>query len=251
MGRLTGKVAIVTGAGQGAGAGCALAMASEGASILLVGRTLSKLEGVAKEIEARGAKALAFSADITDRTALRAIVDKAIESFGRIDALVNAAQAPEMRSARLLDIDDDVVQELWTSGPVATLALMRFCHPHMKAAGGGSIINFASGALRVPADYGVYAGCKAAIETIGRAASVEWGPDNIRVNTVVPFVLSPAMDLDMPADVQERVAAKLPLRRLGRPEEDIGRTVAFLASEDSAYMTGNLVTIDGGSWSQK
>jgi NAD(P)-dependent dehydrogenase (short-subunit alcohol dehydrogenase family) len=251
MNDLTGKVAIVTGAGQGAGGGCALALASAGASLVLAGRTLGKLERMATAVEARGAKAHCIAGDVTERATISALVKDAVEKFGRIDVLVNAAQAPEMRAARLLDIEDEAIAELWNSGPVATLALMRACHPVMRANGGGSIINFASGALRAPEDYGVYAGCKAAIETLSRAAAIEWGPDNIRVNTVIPFVMSPALELDLSAEVQAQVGGKLPLGRIGRPEEDIGRAVAFLAGDGAAYVTGNLIKLDGGGWNQR
>lgn len=251
MQELNGKVAIVTGAAQGAGGGCALAMASAGASLVLVGRTLSKLERMAGEVERRGARVHCVAGDITRAETIASITAEAVARFGRIDALVNAAQAPEMRAARLLDIDDAAIAELWNSGPVATLALMRACHPIMRAGGGGSIINFASSAVRTPEDYGVYASCKAAIETLSRAAAIEWGPDNIRVNTVVPFVHSPALELDLPPEVQSQVAARLPLGRIGRPEQDIGRAVAFLAGDGAAYVTGNLIKLDGGGWSQR
>jgi NAD(P)-dependent dehydrogenase (short-subunit alcohol dehydrogenase family) len=101
--------------------------------------------------------------------------------------------------------------------------------------------------MRAPANYGVYAGCKAAILAISRAAAVEWGPDGIRVNTVSPFVQSPALDADSTPDQQRAAAARLPLRRIGSPEE-IGRVVAFLAGDAASYITGNLLVADGGSW---
>ncbi|RBY87459.1 SDR family NAD(P)-dependent oxidoreductase [Blastococcus sp. TF02A-26] len=250
-GRLTGRVAIVTGAGQGAGRGCALALAAEGASVVCVGRTRAPLESVAAQIAAAGGTARVSPADVTGAAARLAVVDDTVAAFGRLDVLVNAAQAPAMRAADLLDVTDAEIAELWTSGPVATLALMRACHPHMKAAGGGSIVNFASGALRRPAHYGVYAGVKAAIETIGVAAAVEWGPDGIRTNTVVPIVESPSLDLDLTAEQRERYRAGIPLGRIGRPEEDVGRAVAFLAGDDAAYVSGNTLRLDGAAWSAR
>ncbi|WP_029430252.1 SDR family NAD(P)-dependent oxidoreductase [Blastococcus sp. URHD0036] len=251
VGRLTGRVALVTGAGQGGGRGCALALAAEGAAVVCVGRNPGKLEAVVAEIGATGGTALAAPADVTDPADRRAAVDSAVAAFGRLDVLVNAAQSPEMRAADLLDVTDEDVAELWASGPVATLALMRACHPHLKAAGGGSIVNFASGALRRPAHYGVYAAVKAAIETIGKAAAAEWGPDGIRTNTVVPIVDSPSMERDLTAEQRERYRAGIPLGRIGRPEEDIGRAVAFLAGDDAAYLSGNTLRLDGGSWSAR
>ncbi len=245
--RLDGRVAIVTGAAQGAGGGAALELAREGASVVLVGRTRSKLDAKAAEISEMGGSTLVIAADVADTPAMSAVVESTIASFGRVDALVCAAQSPEMRRARLLEIDDATITELWQSGPAATLALMKACHPHMQAAGTGSIVTFASGAMRAPANYGVYAACKAAILTISRAAAVEWGPDGIRVNTVSPYVRSPALDADSTPDQQAASSERLPLRRIGSPEE-IGRVVAFLAGDASSYMTGNLVTLDGGSW---
>jgi NAD(P)-dependent dehydrogenase (short-subunit alcohol dehydrogenase family) len=246
-GRLAGKVAIVTGAAQGAGWGAAYAMAAEGASIVLVGRTRAKLERASDELLPLGIETFVAPCDVTGAPGMAGVVADTVAQFGAVDVLVCAAQAPDVRSGSLLETGDSFAEELWRSGPLATLSLMKACHPHMVRRGGGSIITFASGAMHSPAGYGVYAGCKAAILTISRAAAVEWGPDGIRVNTVSPLVLSPSLEIDVPADVQDAVARRLPLRHIGDPEE-IGRAVAFLASDDASYVTGNLLTLDGGSW---
>jgi NAD(P)-dependent dehydrogenase (short-subunit alcohol dehydrogenase family) len=244
QGKLAGKVAIVTGAGQGAGMGASLAMAAEGAAVILFGRTLAKLEAVARRIVERGGEAVPFAGDVTREADLDACIGLAIDRFGRIDILVNAAQSPEMRRAKLLDITREDILELWSSGAAATLIFMRLVHPHMVKAGGGSIINFGSGAQYGPANYGVYAGVKAAIEKISRAASQEWAHDGIRVNTVVPMVQSPASDAD-PTD-NETLIRFIPMRRIGDPEQDIGRPIAFLASDESSYITGSILMLDGG-----
>jgi NAD(P)-dependent dehydrogenase (short-subunit alcohol dehydrogenase family) len=248
VGKLQGKVAIVTGASQGSGYGAAIAMAREGAAIVLVSRTRAKLEAVSAEIAAFGGESLVYPADVTARPALESIVAAAAERFGRIDILVNAAQAPEMRSALIAEITDAEIDELWRSGVVATLALMRAVRPHMIAVGAGSIINFGSSTIQVPAHYGVYAGVKAAIQSISRAAAVEWAQDKIRVNTVVPMAASPAAALDFArAEGREEMALKLiPLGRMGDPATDIGRPIVFLASDDSAFITGSTLCPDGG-----
>ncbi len=243
-GKLDGKVAIVTGSGQGAGMGAALAMSAEGAAVVLFGRTLSKVEKVAAEIAVRGGRAVAFGGDVTREADIAACIDLTLKTYGRIDILVNAAQSPEMRMAKLLDISREDIFELWNSGAAATLIFMRAVHPHMLKAGGGSIINFGSGAQYGPAHYGVYAGVKAAIEKISRAAAMEWARDGIRVNTVVPMVNSPANDADPTSN--ETLTRIIPLRRIGDPEHDIGRPIAFLASEESAYITGSVLMLDGG-----
>jgi NAD(P)-dependent dehydrogenase (short-subunit alcohol dehydrogenase family) len=248
VGKLEGRVAIVTGASQGSGYGAAIAMAREGAAIVLVSRTRAKLEAVAAEIAGFGGRSLVHPADVSDRAALEGIVAATVERFGRIDVLVNAAQAPEMRSALIADITDAEVDELWRSGAVATLALMRAVRPHMVAAGGGSIINFGSGSIHVPAHYGVYAGVKAAIQAISRAAALEWAKDRIRVNTVLPMAASPAAALDF-AQAEGRedlVVQSIPLGRMGDPATDIGEPIAFLASDESKFITGSTFSLDGG-----
>lgn len=242
--KLNGKVAIVTGAGQGGGMGAALALAAEGAAVLLFGRTRAKLTQVAEQITGRGGQAAVFAGDVTVEADLKGVIDLALSRFGRLDILVNAAQSPEMRNAPLLDIEPAVVAELWNSGAAATLAFMRLVHPHMKAGGGGSIINFGSGAQFGPKHYGVYAGVKAAIQAISRAAALEWAEDGIRVNMVVPMVASPATDADPTPN--EVLAKVIPAGRIGDPEKDIGRPIAFLAGEDSGFITGSTVMLDGG-----
>ncbi len=248
MGKLEGKVAIVTGASQGSGYGAARAMAREGAAVVLVSRTRAKLEEVAREIEAAGGKALAYPCDVTDRPALEAMVTEAAARYGRIDVLVNAAQSPVIRTAPLAEISDEDVSELWESGAVATLALMRAVRPHMIAAGGGSIVNFASGAVHNPQFYGVYAGVKAAIQAISRAAAIEWAKERIRVNVVFPMSQSPAADADFALEEgrAEKVAKGIPLGRVGDPVEDIGNPIAFLASEEARFITGTTVALTGG-----
>jgi 2-hydroxycyclohexanecarboxyl-CoA dehydrogenase len=248
MGKLDGKVAIVTGASQGSGYGASVAMAREGATIVLVSRTRAKLESVAREIEAAGGVAMVHPADVTDRAAITVMVEDVAARFGRIDVLVNAAQSPVIRTAPIAEISDADVSELWESGAVATLALMRAVRPHMIAAGGGSIVNFGSGAVHNPQFYGVYAGVKAAIQAISRAAAIEWAKEGIRVNVVFPMSESPAADADFALEEgrTEAVRRGIPLGRMGDPVEDIGQPIAFLASDESRFITGTTVALTGG-----
>lgn len=248
MGKLDGKVAIVTGASQGSGYGASVAMGREGATIVLVSRTRAKLESVAREIEAAGGVAMVHPADVTDRAAITVMVEDVAARFGRIDVLVNAAQSPVIRTAPIAEISDADVSELWESGAVATLALMRAVRPHMIAAGGGSIVNFGSGAVHNPQFYGVYAGVKAAIQAISRAAAIEWAKEGIRVNVVFPMSESPAADADFALEEgrTEAVRRGIPLGRMGDPVEDIGQPIAFLASDESRFITGTTVALTGG-----
>jgi NAD(P)-dependent dehydrogenase (short-subunit alcohol dehydrogenase family) len=242
-GALTGKVALVTGAGQGAGQGVAEALAEGGATVAVVGRTRSKLETVVEGIESSGGQAVAVRCDVGSTDEIDATVEEVVSRFATVDILVNAAHH-NTRGGALLDVDDEDVDLLWRTGPLATLRFMRRCHPHL--AGGGSIVNFGSGAQFAPEGYGVYAGTKDAIQAITRAAAVEWGRDGIRANVIVPHVTSPSMEAAL-ADPARRARslANIPIGRFGEPA-DIGRVAAFLAGPDAAFVTGQTLLVDGG-----
>jgi len=246
--QLTGRSAIVTGAGQGGGYGAALALARAGAGVLLMGRTREKLEGVADEIQGFGGTAMVHAGDVTVRADREAAIAAALSRFGKIDILVNAAQSPEDRNSPLLETDPAVMEDMWQSGFVATLEFMRACQPHMREAGGGAIINFSSSSLTVARNHGVYGGVKAAVQIMSRAAALEWAPDKIRVNVVFPLVASPAYYTFVKNHPDHATAfeAGIPLGRIGDPERDIGRAIVFLASDDSGYMTGATLPLDGG-----
>jgi NAD(P)-dependent dehydrogenase (short-subunit alcohol dehydrogenase family) len=248
MGTLAGKVAIVTGAGQGVGRGVALALARQGACVSLVGRTPEKLQAVAGEIEACGGRALAIACDVKQAGDVETVVAQTVTAFGGIDILVNNAQ--EVPLGTLLAVTDEAFLAGFNSGPLATLRFMRACQPHMKARGGGSIINLASAASERwdMSGYGCYAAVKQAIRALTRAASAEWGADGIRVNSIAPHALSPGMQAWIDARPEEARAfiATIPLGRLGDCEADIGRVVAFLAGPDAAYISGATLPVDGG-----
>jgi NAD(P)-dependent dehydrogenase (short-subunit alcohol dehydrogenase family) len=243
MGELDGKAALVTGAGQGAGRGIALALAGAGAAVALVGRTRSKLDAVREEVEQAGGRAVVLPGDVADADTVAAVVDRAVGALGAIDILANVAHH-HVRRGRLLDMDETDVDANWMTGPLATLRFMRACHPHLR--GDGVIINTGSGAQFRPQDYGIYAAAKDAVAAITRAAAVEWGPDGIRAHLIVPHAVSPAMEADL-ADPARRAAtlASIPLGRFGRPD-DIGRAAVFLAGPAAAFMTGQVLLVDGG-----
>jgi NAD(P)-dependent dehydrogenase (short-subunit alcohol dehydrogenase family) len=192
MGVLEGKVAIVTGAGQGVGRGIALALADEGCAVTVAGRTEPKLRDTCAEIGRRGSKGIPVACDVGNLEQIGSCVDATIHHFGSIDILVNNAQSVPL--GRLLEVTDEAFEEGWATGPLATLRFMRACHPHLK--GGGSIVNLGTGAsFRAdPVGLGAYAAVKEATRTLTRAAAYEWGPDNIRVNAIIPLALSPGME---------------------------------------------------------
>jgi NAD(P)-dependent dehydrogenase (short-subunit alcohol dehydrogenase family) len=246
MARLQGKVALVTGAGQGVGQGIAFALASAGATIAVTGRTKAKLDATVAEIEKRGGRALAIECDVKNADSLSACVARTVRELGGLNILVNNAQ--EVPLGTLDQVSDDAFTAGWQSGPLATFRLMKLCHPHLK--GDGSIINFGSSSAKRwdLAGYGAYAAVKEAIRQLTRAAACEYAKDGIRVNAILPLADSPAMAWWTRERPEEAAAfvATVPQGRVGSCEHDIGRFVVSLCSDDSRYITGQSIGVDGG-----
>jgi NAD(P)-dependent dehydrogenase (short-subunit alcohol dehydrogenase family) len=245
--RLANQVALVTGAGQGVGRGIAIALAKEGATLALVGRTLSKLEAVAGEITAFGGRAVALEANIRNAAAIESVIAAVVERFGGLQILVNNAQ--EVPLGTLDTITDEAFAAGWESGPLATLRAMRAARPHLKVKG-GCIVNLASpAAMRWDASgYGAYGAVKEAIRQLSRAAACEWGRDGIRTNVILPLGDSPAMAGWSRARPQEAAAfvATVPMQRVGDCETDVGHFVATLCSDDCRFINGQSIAVDGG-----
>ena len=244
--KLQGKAAIVTGSGQGVGRGIALALASEGAAVALMGRTGAKVERVAAEITDRGGVALPIAGDVTRPDDIDATLATTIETFGRLDILVNNAQ--HIHRGPLLETTDSDARASWESGPLATLRFMQAAHPHLK--GAGVIINLGSraGVRPDPLGFGIYAAAKEAIRALSRTAAVEWGADGIRVIVILPFATSPELERMQREDPEAyaRTRDATLLGRVGDPETDIGRAVAVLAGPDGQFITGTTIALDGG-----
>lgn len=248
VGHLEGKTAIVTGGGQGVGQGIALALAAEGAAIAVIGRTPAKLEATCELLRARGARAEPFSCDVSATELVPELVERIAGSFGRIDILVNNAY--DGAYGPLLSMTDADFQQGFRSGPFATFAFMKACHPHLKRHGDGVVINLVTGAM-VRWDlrtYGAYAAAKTAVRSLTRTAANEWGPDGIRVNAIAPHAASPGYVRWADTNPQEAAdfCASIPLGRVGDCEADIGRAVVMLCGPDARYLTGATVPLDGG-----
>lgn len=245
---LAGRSAIVTGAAQGVGRGIARALLDRGAGVLLVDRKSDELAAASAEFTTAGLTSDALVVDLRDPDSPRRIVERALATFGRIDALVNNAIATN-EPKPLADIDVDDYDLVFDTGPRATFFLMQAVHPTMAAAGGGAIVNLGSASgTGGQATFAAYAGAKEAIRGMSKAAALEWGRDNIRVNVVCPFADSPGVQFwqDIAPKEFERALKSVPLRRVGRTREDIGAVVAFLVGEDGAYLTGQTIMVDGG-----
>lgn len=244
--KLKGKVALVTGAGQGVGQGIAFALAAEGAVVAVTGRTVSKLDATVTEIQKRGGKALAVECEVKNPASLAACVERVVKELGGLNILVNNAQ--EVPLGALNAVTDEAFSAGWESGPLATFRLMKLCHPHLK--GDGSIINFSSSATKRwdMSGYGAYAAVKDAIRQLTRAAACEWAKDGIRTNAIIPLANSPAMEWWTRERPQESAAfiATVPQGRVGDCEKDIGVFVATLCAEESRYINGQCIGVDGG-----
>jgi len=246
-GRLNGKVAIVTGGGQGVGLGIAQVFAREGAKLLITGRTPDKLEKAAAELRAMGGEAAWIAGTAGVRADAEAAVAKAVDLFGGLDILVNNAQTSKPGTL-FEDTDDALFAMTIESGLYGTFQHMQAAMPHMKARG-GSIINFGSyEGIHGGVGFAAYAATKEAIRGLSRTAARELGQYKIRVNVICPAALSPIAEQwvkDFPEEA-EKVMKLVALGYLGDCAEDIGPAALFLASEDSRYVTGQTINVDGG-----
>ena len=261
MGFLTGKTAIITGAGFAAlengrcgsiGYGIATAYAKEGANLVITGRQVAKLEKAKEELEGLyGIRVLAIPADMAagadNEATARSVVEAAVSEFGRIDVLINNAQA----SASGVPIQDHTTEQFdlaMYSGLYATFYYMKAAYPYLKETK-GSIINFASGA-GLFGNYGQcsYAAAKEGIRGLSRVAATEWARDGINTNVVCPLAWTAQLEKFEKA-YPEAFAANVkmpPAGHYGDPEEEIGRVCVQLASPDFKYMNGETLTLEGG-----
>lgn len=247
MTTLKGQTALITGAGQGVGRGIALALAERGVDVAVLGRTSSKLESVCAELEDLGVTARPYEFDVTDEENVPGLVDRVAADLGRLDIVVNNAYFGAY--GPLLELSDRQFQRGFRSAPFAAFSFMKAAHPHLVAQGGGSIVNLVTSAMVRwdPTTYGAYAAAKTALRSLTRTAAVEWGPDNIRVNSIAPHAMTPALEgwAERNPEESAEFVASIPLRRIGDPVADIGRAVASLVSPEMSYLSGATIPLDG------
>jgi NAD(P)-dependent dehydrogenase (short-subunit alcohol dehydrogenase family) len=248
MGVLSGKVGLVTGAGQGVGRGIALAMAKEGCAVAITGKTASKLDSVCEEIAAAGGKAIPIACNVRELADIERTVAETVKQLGGLDILVNNAY--EGAWGPLLTVDDEAFQLGLFAGPIACFRFMKEAHPHLKKRGDGNIINLVTPAsVRWDtSNYGAYGTAKEGMRVLSRTAASEWGKDNIRVNAVAPLANSPALDGWTKNNPQEAEAffKTVPQGRIGDCEQDIGQAVVLLLRPEARYLTGQTIALDGG-----
>lgn len=248
MGKLDGKVAVISGAGSGLGRGIAIALAKEGAKVATIGRTRETLEDFQRDMESRGFEAMHFVGDITKRESVNEFIDAVVEKWGTVDININNAMSYNMRS--FIETTDEDLDKIFDSSVRGTMYMMQACYPHFKKNGAGKVVNFSSIAGQYGmVDHSAYAVCKAGLSGLTRAVALEWAPDNIQVNAIAPAAATPAwykFEKEQPKEIVEAFLSHIPAGKMGDPEKDVGRVVAFLSSEDSNWITSRTIFVDGG-----
>lgn len=249
MGLLDGNVTIITGGGRGIGFGLSKAFAKEGSNLVITGRTESTLLKSKEELEnTYGIEVLCVSADGGDEKAVQNVIDKTIEKFGKIDTMINNAQVSKS-GVLLVDHSKEDFDVAVMSGLYAAFFYMKACFPYLKESK-GSVINFASGAgLFGKPGQSSYAASKEGIRGMSRVAATEWGEYGVRCNVVCPLAMSEGLvqwKKDYP-ELFEKTIQGIPLGRFADAETDIGSVCVFLASDMAKYVTGETITLQGGS----
>jgi NAD(P)-dependent dehydrogenase (short-subunit alcohol dehydrogenase family) len=240
-----GRVALIAGASRGIGAATAEAFAAAGASVVLAARDLAALESVAARITGNGGQAIAVRADVTDTDSVRSLVDRAIATYGRLDAAFNnATDGP--KPAPLAEIDPGEFDRGIATNIRGTFLGMKFQIPAMLAGDGGAIVNMASGAgLNGTANLAAYVAGKSGIIGLTKVAALDYADQGVRVNVIAPGpILTYHLEAAGP-EAQRLAGLSTPMRRIGTVTE-VAQTVLWLCSRQSSFITGAVIPVDGG-----
>jgi NAD(P)-dependent dehydrogenase (short-subunit alcohol dehydrogenase family) len=244
---LTGKVAIVTGGGGGLGRPISVALAQCGADVVVDDFEPSHLEATVKDIEAMGHKAMAVTADLTSAAAMKDMVDQVVQEFGEIDVLVNVAGTNARFAAE--EIAPEEFERVVRVNVLGTFLACQAVGRVMIEQKRGTIINMSSVRGRVAPDMGgsAYATSKGGVDQLTRTLAAEWAKYGIRVNAIAPALILTDMTREFLSkpEVYAKVTADIPMKRLGEPSELVG-PVILLASDESSFMTGQIIYVDGG-----
>jgi len=244
---LNGKVAVVTGGAGGIGKALALGLADAGADVVVTSRGIDKLEEVAKQIQAKGRKSLAISADVTNAKSVEDMVENVLKVFTRVDILVNGAGVAIRKPADSFPIDEwQTVMDVNARG---TFLCCQAVGRVMIKQENGKIVNISSvrGRYGLPAGYAAYCASKGAVDTLTRTLACEWAKYNVLVNAIAPTVVETELTKELLADVEyaKTMKARIPMGRWAFTEDLVGPCV-FFASDASNFVTGQVLYIDGG-----
>lgn len=249
MGRLEGKIAVVTGAADGIGHAITEAMASEGAHVFAGDINDKKGEAFVAELKGKGLAADYVHCDVAVEADIRTLVETAVDKGGRLDVLVNNA-AISIGGMPVYEMTDEQWHRLIAVNLTSVFRGCKFALPYMIAQKSGSIINLASAQGHVGLDgWTAYAGAKGAIHSMTRQMAVEFGPHNVRVNSISPGTIQTPMNVQVVSELGEHIArawVKMhPLGRIGKPEE-VAEAAVYLASDAAGFTTGTDLRVDGG-----
>ncbi|PMS36870.1 NAD(P)-dependent dehydrogenase (short-subunit alcohol dehydrogenase family) [Trinickia symbiotica] len=250
MERVKDKIAIVTGAASGIGAACAAMLADEGALLVVADLNLEGAQAQAGRIRDAGGKAVAAQVDIGDENSIEALFDLTLRTWGGLDILHNNAAATSLSTtvdAAVEAVDVGVWDDTMRINLRGTMLAARRALPLMRARGGGSIINTSSGAAQAGAlGYSAYGVCKAGIEALTRYIATQHGKEGIRCNAIAPgLIVTPVTRAYFAGETGEMMLSHHLTPRLGQPE-DIAHAVVYLASDEAAFVTGQVFNVDGG-----
>ncbi|WP_299740964.1 glucose 1-dehydrogenase [uncultured Roseobacter sp.] len=240
-----GKVALVTGGATGIGAAASRAFAARGAQVIIAARRRDKAEATIAKIEAQGGRAAFIQTDLTDPTQIEALHDGILDEYGRLDIAFNNAGYQEAK-APLVDQTPDVYTRVFDTNVRAVFLSLRRQIQAMKGRGGAIVVNASVSGMKNPnPGFSIYSASKAAVISLTKSAAMEAAEQGVRINVIAPGRVVTDMMLSSQVMDMKAVAAGLPIRRMGEPQE-VANAVVWLASDAASFVVGHVLAIDGG-----